>query len=67
MLRQAKEPLAKSNFSFCPGFSLGIRVRVESLNRFNGSGKFQFLLSKPLKRLTTLLSRLLPQAEAWGE
>ena len=30
---------AKSNFSFSPGFSLGIRARMKSWNRFNGFRK----------------------------
>jgi hypothetical protein len=61
------EHLAKSNFSFSPGFSLGIRGRMKLWNRFNGFRKLSVVLDKPLKRLTTFPSRPKPQAEAWGE
>jgi hypothetical protein len=34
--RQAEEPLAKFNFSFSPGFSLGSQPMLNFVNRFNG-------------------------------
>jgi len=35
-VRYASEPLAKFNFSFSPGFSLGSVALLKAENRFNG-------------------------------
>ena len=43
----------KIQFSFSPGFSLGIRCRMKSWNRFNGFREIPVFLYKPLKRLIT--------------
>jgi len=51
------ESLAKSEFSFSTGFSLGISARVETWNRFNGFRWIRVVLDKPLRRLTIFPSR----------
>src|SRR4030095_9271925 len=67
LVRYALEPLQYPTSHSPLALARGLRVRMKSWNRFNGLRKIPILLSKPLKRLTTIPSRPSPQAEAWGE
>jgi hypothetical protein len=68
-MSEASEPLAKLNFSFSPGFSLGSVARLKAENRFNGLHRDidHFGAPETVKTVSEIQCAAVPQAKAWGE